>query len=203
MESGQTEMTDRMFKQKEVVCTTFLGIASRDLKEGRYLHALTIFGALARTDFTRRQIALQGEAVAMVRMGQYKEAFSEAEKMLRSILDANSEPTVFKADNLKSLAEVSIGLQHFDDIDAVLEEAAQIYDQQHLTKANGSVVHLQSIVALWRQDYRAAMEKLTWANILSEIKIPEIVPSGFGIEAPPEPAIADQSSIYALVGAQG
>jgi tetratricopeptide (TPR) repeat protein len=188
-------------EQKEAAYATFLGIASRDLREGRFLHSLVIFGSLAKIEFGRQPVALQGEAVAQARMGQFKEAYREAEKKLKLIIERYDKPTVFKADTLKSLAEVSIGLQHFDNIDGILSEAADIYSEQGLTKANGSVVHLQGLVALWRGKIEEAMEKFTWASTLSEIKIPEVVPSGFGIEATPEARTSDTAGLVALAGA--
>ncbi|MGH7156684.1 MAG: hypothetical protein ACREGG_01010 [Candidatus Saccharimonadales bacterium] len=193
-------MQDHELHQKEVVCTTFLRIASRDLKEGRYLHALTIFKALAKIDFTHKNIALQGEAVALARMGQFKEGLKEAQKKLQTIIEMSPEPTVFRADNLVSLGEVSVALQEFEDVEPILKEAAEIYDHQGLTKAHGSVVHLQSIVALWDEDYQTAIDQLTWATALSEIKIPEIVPAGFGIEGVTEAAMTEPAGLLALTG---
>jgi tetratricopeptide (TPR) repeat protein len=187
-------------EKQEAAYARLLGIASRDLREGRYLHALVIFGSLAKVEFTRQRDARHGEAVAQARMGQFKEAFTESEKKLKKFVSDYPDPTVSKADALKSLAEVSIGLQHFDGIGQILEEAAQIYDTQGLTKANGSIVHLQGLVALWNEDFENAIEKFTWAATLSEIKIPEVVPSGFGIEAQPEPTTSDQFGFANLAG---
>lgn len=170
--------------QKEAVCTTFLGIASRDLQEGRFLHGLTIFRSLATIDFSWQQVAQQGEAVALARVGQSMAALEESEQKFKTLVSKFDKPTVSKADTLKSLAEVSIVLGHYDQIDHILTEAADIYTEQGLPKANGSIVHLQGIVALANGDIQGAMEKFEWAKTLAEIKIPEIVPFGFGIEAP-------------------
>jgi hypothetical protein len=137
-------------KQKEAACVTLLSIASRDLKEGRYLHALTIFRALSKIDFSWQQVALQGEAVSLVRMGEFKGTYAEAERMFKSLVNTYDKATVSKADTLAQLAEVSIGLEHTDDVDGILKEAADIYFEQGLTKANGSIVHLQGLVALTR-----------------------------------------------------
>lgn len=173
-------------QQTEVACTTFLGIASRDLKEGRNLHALQLFGSLAKVEFTRQSDARLGEATALARMG----LFQEADKKLKKIVTDYSEPTVFKADSLRAWAEVKIGLGNYERIDQILEEAAQIYSDQGLTKSNGAVVHLQGVVAMRQGDLEGAVEKLKWATMLTEIKIPEVVPSGFGsIET-----VIDQSS---------
>jgi tetratricopeptide (TPR) repeat protein len=187
-------------KQKEAACVTLLSIASRDLKEGRYLHALTIFRALSKIDFSWQQVALQGEAVSLVRMGEFKGTYAEAERMFKSLVNTYDKATVSKADTLAQLAEVSIGLEHTDDVDGILKEAADIYFEQGLTKANGSIVHLQGLVALTRGNVEEALEKFNWATALSEIKVPEIVPSGFGIEAPPE-IYNEPSSRRALAGA--
>jgi tetratricopeptide (TPR) repeat protein len=187
-------------KQKEAACVTLLSIASRDLKEGRYLHALTIFRALSKIDFSWQQVALQGEAVSLVRMGEFKGTYAEAERMFKSLVNTYDKATVSKADTLAQLAEVSIGLEHTDDVDGILKEAADIYFEQGLTKANGSIVHLQGLVALTRGNVEEALEKFNWATTLSEIKVPEIVPSGFGIEAPPE-IYHEPSSRRALAGA--
>ncbi len=188
--------------QTEANCATFLSIASRDLKEGRYLHAKTIFSALTKIDFSWKHIASQGEAVATARMGEYEGAFSSAEKMLQKLVTQTSEQTVFKADTLKSLAEVSIGLRHLDKIDDILKEAADIYFDQGLTKANASVIQLQGLVALQRGDVQEAMDKFSWARTLSEIKIPEIVPYGFGIEAAPEPSVSETQVLVPLAAAR-
>lgn len=188
--------------EKEVTCTTFLGIACRDIREGRTMHALAIFQALAKTNFTRKKIALQGEAVALAKTGQSRDAFTESRKKFKKIVDMSTEPTVYKADILRNLAEVSIVLQVFDGLDQVLQEAADIYDHQGLPKAQGSIVHLQAIVALWNQDYKAAMDHLTWATTLSEIKIPDSVPDAFSIEAAAEPT-SRESSMLALASSRG
>jgi hypothetical protein len=185
--------------QKEAVCTTFLAIASRDLQEGRFMHGLAIFRSISKIEFSWQRAALQGEAVALTRVGQSKDALAESERKFKSLVGRFDKPTVSKADTLKSLAEVSIVLEHYDEIDSILTEAADIYTEQGLTKANGSIVHLQGLVALAKGDIQAAMEKFEWAKTLSEIKIPEIVPFGFGIEAPAE-AKYEPASTQPLVG---
>lgn len=183
---NQIEEKTHVNDHSEVAYATLLGTASRDLREGRPLHAMRIFSSLAKVDFTRQRDARLGEAVAIARMGEFKKAFGESEKMLQGIIQDFPEPTVSKADTLKSLAEVKIGLEHYDGIDEILEEAAQIYFEQGITKANGAIVHLQGLVALSRGELDDAIDKFKWAATLADIKIPEVVPSGFAIEAMPE-----------------
>ncbi|HEU5004666.1 MAG TPA: hypothetical protein VFT49_01090 [Candidatus Saccharimonadales bacterium] len=177
-----------------------LGVACRDLREGRNLHALQLFGSLVGVEFTYQRDARLGEATALARMGR----FSEAEDKLQQIVNDYSERTVFKADSLRALAEVRIVLGNLEGIDDILEEAAQIYQIHSFTRPCGAIVHLQALVAMRRGDMDEAVEKIRWATTLTEIKIPDVVPAGFGsIEPLHDGTVSESTELMTLVTSAG
>lgn len=188
--------TDEM-RSMETTCVTFLDIANREYQAGRPHYALSIFSSIAELEgFTYRRDALRGKA-ALAKTGKFQDVWATAEAESIKILEISPEPTVFRAHVLKDLAEASLMLGHFDDIDTILEEAAMIFEAQGLTKEKGPVVYLQALVALKRGQFEQAMAHARWAAALSRIVIPDVVP--FGLVSQPAESTTELGSLSGLL----
>jgi tetratricopeptide (TPR) repeat protein len=187
------------FDHDEYTYANILGIANRALKEGRNLQALVIFGPLAKVDeFSQQAVASRGEAMAKARLGQFQQSLPAYEKQLARTISEDSEPTVYRANTLVTLAGVRIGLQSFDEVEDILDEATRIYSDQGIPEHNAAAItHLHGIVALQRGEYRDAWAKFDWAKALSEGQIPNFVPTEFGIEASLESTTMERELLMA------
>lgn len=175
-----------------------MGIGCKAFREGRYLYAQQVFGAVSRYESSRKRFALYGLALTMTRNGQLQEAKNKFEELLHS----NQEGTVFKANVLRSLAEVKITLGQLEGIDGMLIEASTILEKNGLLQQLASTIYLQGLVHLIRGQLEKATDKINWATSLAEIDIPSHVPLTFIIEQQmaKAPASADIASQMAAMG---
>lgn len=188
-----------MNHETDVNATVLLGIACKDLREGRASKAQHIFGGLAvNREFSYRGLAAYGEAIAMAHAGMIQEAFDK----LKSLLDGFTDPTMLRAKILRAFAETSIKLGQFDGVDDMLKEAAEIFKTQGELHYLGAVVSLQGVVATIRgTDLKLPINNFSWAERFGEAYFPDFVPEQWITDQQTEiPSAASSQTVLAGAG---
>jgi len=167
------------------------------LKMGNFNAALRRFSSISRiTRFSLRDVAQLYEAQTLHLMGQHRRAY----QMVKQITKQYRAQTVYRATALGLKAEISMSLGMFMGLDEVLEEAAQIFQEQRLTSRHAYIVSLQSDVAAWRGEAQIFTKNEVWAGVHSGIDISEIELPSFAAITPED--IISSSRSLVTVGAQ-
>ncbi|HSX48139.1 MAG TPA: tetratricopeptide repeat protein [Candidatus Nanoarchaeia archaeon] len=112
-----TQRTDE--KQARVLLDSAVATRSIDIER-----AMGLFAALKDTKFEYQDVAWQQYAICLHRTGQYKEAETELKRLVKEY----GEASIFRAKNLRHLAQVVAAQGRIGEIGKWVDEAIRIYE---------------------------------------------------------------------------
>lgn len=126
--------------------------------------AIGLFRSLKQIDFRYRDYCWQQLAATLQEVGRWE----EAQREFKELTTKNKTKNSFRAYNLRHLSECQIALGRFEGIEAMLDEAQQIFEEELDFFNLGLIVQLKGLVAANRGDLERAIEKIEQGSHMAE-----------------------------------